>query len=203
MMKTSNNFKAFSNFVFLIFILIACDKNVRKKEEKETELKTILKKHKKSPIDSFRIQLTKDNIPDYLVFDESDYNSSILFFDGKTGKEIKYNHSITSDFSDFDSIKFDCKQSKNALAFEIGNVNDFYQINVLNYDIKTDSIQEIFKYPLVNIETKQIRFVKLSNCNDTIMVYNGKVVGDKVYPKNSKILEVYVYNSHINKFEKK
>lgn len=202
-LKINLNIKHFSLIAVLVFTIIACHKKINKSLEKETELNTFLKKNKKSPLDSFKIKLTEDNVPDYLIFDESDYNSPILFFDGNTEKEIKYNYSTTSNFSNFDTIKFDCKKNKNALAFKTGSIDDYYEFSIFSYDDKSDSLQQVFRYPIVDVKNKKIRFVKFSNCNDTLMTYEGKIVKGRILPLNKKIIDIYIYNVDENKFDKR
>ncbi|WP_326982450.1 hypothetical protein VUJ46_20060 [Chryseobacterium sp. MYb264] len=206
--------------IFVSFTLISCSKSYSKRDNKlqeQSDLKSFLKRHQGSPIDSFRFNITKDNIPDYLLFDESDYNSPIFFFDGKTEKSIANEKEITTRFFDFDTIYVDDKKKQNALLVgdgSGGNGGEYRYSQILKFDSATNSMKVIFEYPRFirnNNKIEEVNYIKISksreNYVDTISIFKGDLLqneGDEnlnIRPLSKHPLKVFIYNPYQGNFK--
>ncbi|MCD1116748.1 hypothetical protein [Chryseobacterium turcicum] len=182
-----------------------------------SDLEKNLNKSKGLPIDSIKIDITSDNIPDYLIFDEMDNNSPVLIFDGKTGVEIKNNNKFTSQDFSVEELNIDCKNPRKALRL-ISNRKVGLELSILQYNSTTNSMDLVFNYPILILEfdnnvekIKDANYIDLiysdKKCFDTIKISKGKFLNYEgeapiVKPLSQEKIELFIYNINKNKFEK-
>ncbi|WP_267404862.1 MULTISPECIES: hypothetical protein [unclassified Chryseobacterium] len=206
--------------VILLILFVTCSKKtspLKDGNNQLSELKSFLMHNKGYPIDSFRINLTNDNVPDYLFFDEMDYNSPIFFFDGKTEKSIINEKNITSRFFSFDSIYVKCNKKEIGLLIKDsngGSVGENRYCKILKFNPLKNSIKTIFEYPSLvrkGENIKEVNYIQVSkskeNCVETITIFKGELLGSiedenlNIRPINKIPLKIFTYNPQEGIFE--
>ncbi len=205
-------------FISVVSFLLGCKQANKMDKKILSDLDQTLEKSKGLPIDSIKVNITSDNTPDYLIFDESDHNSPVLIFDGKTGAKIKYEYEfIGQNFSVETLDMVNCKNPTKVLSI-LHKKKNRQELNILQYNSSNNSMDVIFSYPILISEwdnsiekIKEVNYIDLiyskKQCADTITISKGKLISEdadihKIKPLSKEKNVNFIYNEIKNKFEK-
>ena len=148
----------------------------------------------------------------------------VLFFDGKTGKEIRNDsgaYSKAGGASEHTIIDLNPNDPQKEILLQTsggGTIANYHGLTILKFDESSQSMQSIFTTSISDFYWDEKREERLSEVFyvdilykkehlNEIKIYKGKFI-DKVEPYNlhikpvGKIQEYYLFNPKTNKFDK-
>lgn len=211
---------------FLLGILISCAKKDEKNSKinysvKTTDFDTKIKEFSKydTYVDVYKINLTPDTIPDYLISEEVlvfNFETLVSLYDGKTKNKLLYENNLLHNSSNYKFINVHHSEDYKAILFT-DEYKGNHNINIVKYNTHSKKMETIFSFPLLTLQENELKIAEVYYTDvfrtekdfiDTITIYEGKSIDDEnsygdlnIIPKNKKILHKFKYNPDKQIFE--